>query len=258
MIAGVRAMPIARFIVTHTRLPVVAVALILQCCVAAAMAQPVAASEVFADARVARLAEAAGAGDAARVRAAIAAGAGVDARGAKGVTPLQWALYRHSVPGMRALLRAGADPSLGADDGKTVLHLAAMADDPRYLRVLLDHRADPDTPDTVTGATALMSALMGERADNLAALLEAGADPDRADRMGNTSLHQAAKLNEFDDVLAFLKAGARADARNAQGASFQRFMFMTPDRLLNARTRGERDAVVAWLRGRGIAIERER
>lgn len=250
-------MPLVRTFANRTRLPLIAVALILQCCAAIAAAQPVAASEVFADARVARLADAAGAGDTARVRAALAAGAAIDARGARGVTPLQWALYRHSVPGMQALLRAGADPSLAADDGKTALHLAAMADDPRYLRVLLDHRADPDTPDTVTGATALMSALMGERADHLAALLKAGADPDRADRMGNTSLHLAAKLNEFGYVLAFLKAGARADARNAQGADFQRFMFMTPDRLLNARARGERDAVVAWLRARAIAVQSE-
>ncbi|MGH8080413.1 MAG: ankyrin repeat domain-containing protein, partial [Lysobacter sp.] len=152
------------------------------------------ASEVFTDVRSAELAEAAAAGDAARVRELVAAGANPNEAGAKGVTPLQWALYRHSVPGMQALLAAGADPAVGAQDGMTAVHLAAMADDPRYLRALLEHGVSPDTPNTVTQATPLMSALMGERAENFAALLKAGAKPNLADRMGNTALHQAAKI----------------------------------------------------------------
>ncbi|MGO1070852.1 ankyrin repeat domain-containing protein [Lysobacter sp. CA199] len=105
--------------------------------------QSMRASEVVTDARTAELAEAAAAGDAARVRERVAAGAQVDGRGAKGVTPLQWALYHHSLAGMRALLAAGADPKVAAHDCMTVVHLAAMADDPRYLRALLEHGADP-------------------------------------------------------------------------------------------------------------------
>jgi len=56
------------------------------------------------------------------------------------------------------------------------------------------------------------------------------------------------KLIRAED--AKLRAGADPNARNAQGVTFQRYMFMSPDRLLNARTRGERDAVAAWLRER--------
>ncbi|MEH6418386.1 ankyrin repeat domain-containing protein [Pseudomonas sp. CGJS7] len=214
------------------------------------------ASEVFADVRTAELAEAAADGNAARVRELVAAGAQVDARGAKGTTPLQWALYRHSLPGMRALLAAGADPSVAAQDGMTAVHLAAMADDPGYLRLLLEHGADPNARNAVTQATPLASALMAERAENVGALLKAGAQPGLADRTGNTPLHQAAKINEFGHALSLLRAGADPAARNDQGVSFQRYMFMTPDKLLNARTRGERDAVIAWLREHGVAIER--
>lgn len=237
-----------------------AVALSLCLGAAAAFAPPgvqaMRASEAFPTPASAQLAQAAGDGDAARVRALVAAGADPNARGDRGVTVLQWALYQRSVAGLRALLAAGADPALGADDGATVLQLAAMADDPQYLRALLAAGVDPNLGNTVTGAGALAAALMAERAGNFAELLAAGADPGRADRLGNTPLHVAAKINEFGHALSLLRAGADPRARNAQGVTFQRYMFISPDRLLNARTRGEREAVTAWLRERGIALER--
>lgn len=238
---------------------VMAAAVLLMLSVCTACAGPgnrsMRASEAFTDVRTAELAEAAAEGDAARVRALAAAGANPNQRGAKGVTVLQWALYQHSVDGMTALLAVGADPAQGSDDGMTVVHLAAMAEHPRYLRALLEHGVSPDTPNTVTQATPLAAALMGERADNFEALLKAGARPDLADRMGNTPLHQAAKVNEFGHALTLLEAGASPDARNVQGASFQRFMFMTPEKLLNAQTRRDRDAVIAWLREHRVPIE---
>lgn len=226
---------------------------------AVAFAQPgvraMRAGQAFSSPAAAELAQAASDGDAAQVRALVAAGADANARGERGISVLQWALYQRSVEGMRALLAAGADPAQGADDGATVLQLAAMAEDPRYLRALLEARVDPNLPNTVTGATALTAALMAERHEHFAALLAAGADPGRADRLGNTPLHVAAKINEFGHALTLLRAGADPNARNAQGVTFQRYMFMSPDRLLNARTRGERDAVAAWLRERGVALE---
>ncbi|WP_394539084.1 ankyrin repeat domain-containing protein [Lysobacter enzymogenes] len=258
LIHGCNHVPGAR---SHARAAVraAAAALGLWLCLSAASAQPgvraMQAREVFPAAASAELADAAANGDAAQVRALVAAGADPDARGERGITVLQWALYQRSVAGLRALLAAGADPARGADDGATVLQLAAMADDPQYLRALLDAKVDPNLSNTVTGAGALASALMAERADNVAALLAAGADPGRADRMGNTPLHVAAKINEFGHALTLLRAGADPNARNAQGVTFQRYMFMSPDRLLNARTRGEREAVAAWLRERGVAVE---
>lgn len=245
--------------VARSRAFVRAAALGLCLLAAAASAQPgvrsMQARDVFASAASAELAQAAADGDAARVRALVQAGADPDARGERGITVLQWALYQRSVPGLRALLAAGADPARGADDGATVLQLAAMADDPQYLRALLEAKVDPDLPNTVTGAGALAAALMAERAGNFAALLAAGADPGRADRMGNTPLHVAAKINEFGHALTLLRAGADPTARNAQDATFQRYMFMSPDRLLNPRTRAERAAVVAWLREHAVAVE---
>ena len=107
----------------------------------------------------------------------------------------------------------------------------------------------------VTGAGPLRSALMGERAEQFHALLAAGADPDRADRMGNTPLHVAGQINEPARALELLEAGADPMARNAQGVTFQRYLFMTRAALLNAETRSQREAVEAWLKAHGIAIE---
>jgi ankyrin repeat protein len=211
--------------------------------------------QVFADPRVAELADAVAAGDRADIRR-LAAGVDLSARGDKQVTLLEWAVFNQSLDGLSALLELGADPAWPGVDGGTVVHLAAMAKDPAFLEALLAHGADPDTRHSVTGATPLSAALMGERPVQFKRLLSAGADPNHADRMGNTALHVAGKINQPDHALELLKAGADANARNAQGVTFQRYAFMTPPSLLNARTRADRDALHAWLREHGIALER--
>ncbi|MGH8079910.1 MAG: ankyrin repeat domain-containing protein [Lysobacter sp.] len=220
-----------------------------------AVTQPVAASRVFARPAVAELADAVVAGDRADIRR-LAVGVDLSARGDKNVTLLEWAVFNQSPQGLAALLELGADPALPGIDGSTVVHLAAMAKDPEYLEILLAHGADPDTPHSVTGATPLSAALMGERPLQFKRLLIAGADPNRADRMGNTALHVAGKINQPDRALELLKAGADANARNAQNVGFQRYAFMTPPSLLNARTRADREALENWMRQHGIALER--
>ncbi|MCL1635808.1 ankyrin repeat domain-containing protein [Luteimonas sp. SX5] len=211
--------------------------------------------KTFTDPATALLADAVKAGDAARMKELIAGGANPNAQGEKGITLLQWAMLNQSRDGFDALLAAGADPARGNDDGVTAVHLAAMADTNRYLRTLLDNGASADTPNTVTGATPLMSALMAERADNADLLLEAGAKVAAADRQGNTALHLAAKINETGRVLQLLEAGADPNAKNAQGATFQRYLFMTPEASLNSTSKRERDQVREWLKQHSIAIE---
>ena len=78
---------------------------------------------------------------------------------------------------------------------------------------------------------------------------------DMADRMGNTPLHVTGQINEPARALDLLNAGADPMARNAQGVTFQRYLFMTRAALLNAETRRQREAVEAWLKAHGIAIE---
>ncbi len=210
--------------------------------------------QIFADPRVAELAGVIAEGDIPRVRD-LAAKVDLKARGDKNVTLLQWALLNRSLEGMNALLDAGADPSQAGMDGDTVVHFAAMANDPAYLNALLAHGAKPDCMNADTGATPLRSALMGERIDQFRALLAAGADPDHADRTGNTPLHVAGQINEPARALDLLIAGADPGARNAQGVTFQRYLFMTRAELLNTETRRDREAVEAWLKAHQIPLE---
>ena len=215
----------------------------------------VSAHRVFADSSSAALAEAAAAGDTGRIRRLVAAGADPDARGDDGVNLLQWALLNRSTLGMAGLLDNGARPA-GADSaGKTVMHYAAMANDPRYLEVLLAHRADPNTPDAVTLATPLESTIMWRREEQFRALLRAGADVSRADRFGDTPLHAAAKINAVDRVLDLLEAGADPRARNQRGNTFQRYLNMTPVDVQSEDGRRGRAAITAWLEAHGVKSE---
>lgn len=217
--------------------------------------QSVDAKQVFSDPRVAELAQAAARGESGAVRDLAAAGVPLDSRGDKQATLLQWALLNKSLSGMEALLAAGADPAQPGIDGDTVVHLAAMADDPRYLALLLRHGADPDARNPETGTTPLFSALRGKRGTQFEALLAAGADPDAADRGGNTPLHQAGKYNDPGHALKLLEAGADPRRRNVQDVTFQRFLFKPNEAALSGQARRDREAVRAWLRAHDVAVE---
>lgn len=54
-------------------------------------------------------------------------------------TPLHLAVITRQVKVVDVLLRAGADPTLLDRDGRTALHLAALAGDDVTLRILLGH-----------------------------------------------------------------------------------------------------------------------
>src|SRR3546814_1802574 len=136
-----------------------------------------------------------------------------------------------------------------------LFHLDAQADTPYWLETLLAGGASPDTPNTVTHATPLMAALKTERGANAQRLLDAGAQVDAIDRQHNTALHVAAKINQMDWVLKLLDAGASPGAVNSQGVTFQRYLFMTRDAMLQASARRERDSVREWLRAPNFPIE---
>jgi len=153
------------------------------------------------------------------------------------------------------LLDGGADPLQADGDGDTAMHYAAAARDPGYLRSLLAHGVSPDTPNRINGRTPIISAMMYERDRQFDMLLAAGANLGQADRTGNTPLHIAAQINDPGRVLALLKAGAPPNARNRQGQTFQRYLFMTKEGLLSAEARGARRTVVIWLQQHGIPVE---
>ncbi|KRE94439.1 hypothetical protein ASG87_17705 [Frateuria sp. Soil773] len=213
------------------------------------------ADQVFPDTRVAALADAAAAGNAADVRSLVAGGADPNAHGEHGVTLLEWALLQKNLAGLRALLDAGARPGQPGIGGATVLHMAAMADDPAYLRLLLDHGADPNAPHGSTGAPPLAAALMNPREDAFDLLLAHHADPNRADHLGNTPLHVAAQVHKTAAVLRLLEAGADPALRNRRGDTFQAYFNVLPAGGLNPAAKAQHERVHQWLREHGVAVE---
>lgn len=115
--------------------------LVLALCLAAPLRAVPASPEIFADAAVAALAEAALSRDAPRAAALVAQGASLAAQGRDGVTLLQWAMFNKSHSGFGILLDLGARPDQPGMDGDTALHFAAKANDAEYLRLMLAHGA---------------------------------------------------------------------------------------------------------------------
>lgn len=228
----------------------------LACATRAARAAP-AAREIFADPAAAALAEAVVGRNPLRAAELVAAGASPNARGERNVTLLQWAMLNKSHSGFGILLNLGADPAQPGLEGDSATHFAAKANDTEYLRVILQRGSAVDVRNARTGRTPLMEALMGGRTTQIEMLLAAGASLSMADFMGNTPLHVAAQIGDSAQVLAFLQRGAPPRARNRQGKTFQTYIFMTPERVLNASARQARAAITAWLAEHGIPLEQQ-
>lgn len=221
---------------------------------AAACSGPQTMDHPFNDPQLAPLADAALRGDADALRAGLA-GVHPDTPGADGTSLLQLAVAAGQPAAVEALLAAGADPNRQSPGGGSAMHVAAFGDDPALLRLLLEHGGNPDLRNHVTGETPLARAILGRGDAQVRMLLEAGADPGAADANGGTPLHAAGSINAGGLVLALLEAGAPAHAVDSAGDTFQPYYFQLDPKLLNERARGEREAVVEWLRAHDFPLE---
>jgi ankyrin repeat protein len=150
-----------------------------------------------------------------------------------GLTPFEWCAYYGDVSAMRFLLSQGESiGSLGADLG---LRGAAFHGHWRLCEFLVESGAAVDAADTETGETPLHSALCTSDRDArdlvVRVLLAHGADVNRTTRpsaetgcfmrdcrtKGETPLHRAAAFGTEDTIDLLLAAGARSDARDANG-----------------------------------------
>jgi ankyrin repeat protein len=218
-----------------------------------------AAREIFADRELAvalTLVERGGSG----IRPVLTDGTDINEIGKGSITPLMWAVSRRSIAVINFLLELGADTSVpvGGGSGFTVLHWAVVMDDAEtILQALLVPGVNPDMLDGRRFETPLVTSIMYRKPASLRLLLNAGANPNHVDRMGNTPLHVAAGTGNSAMVLTLLDAGTNPLAVNQQGVTFQRFLFMTPERSLNESGRAGRRAVVDWLTARGYAVEKD-
>ncbi|XP_008286542.1 nuclear factor NF-kappa-B p100 subunit isoform X2 [Stegastes partitus] len=133
-------------------------------------------------------------------------------------TPLHLAVITRQVKVVEVLLRAGADPSLPDKDGRSPLHLAALAGDHGTLRLLLAHLGERhahlvNTPD-YHGLHPLHLSVRRDGERCLRLLVEGGAKINAPEqKSGNTALHLAVRENLFKvacTLITELKADVNA------------------------------------------------
>lgn len=164
----------------------------------------------------------------------VAQGGAIDAS-VEGASLMGWCDYYGDVSGLRFLLRQGASlAELGPNLG---LSRAAFHGHWRLCEFDLEAGADPGFPDPDSGETPLHAALC--KRQSLAhervveVLLAAGADPNRpceagietgcfmrdVRTRGETPLHRAAAYGTVNAIRLLIEAGARLEARDANGDS---------------------------------------
>ena len=205
----------------------------------------------FHDPAITPLAQAVAEGDVTRIRV-LAQSADLSARGDDGVNLLEWAIWNQQAASLSALLEAGADPAMAGMDNETVAHMAAMVDDPKYLQVLVAHKAPVDIARPGLGWTPIFRTVESRRHDQFDMLVSAGADIRHTDSMGDSLLHVAANVNDADRVLQLLQAGLDPRLTNQRGATFQSALFSGSDARLNASGKLARQKVRDWLSAHGI------
>jgi len=152
--------------------------------------------------------------DAALERAAAGDDVNVPEASGNGTTALHWAVYQHDVELVRALLDAGADPSVRNLFGSTPLMEAAIVGHTEIIGLLLDAGADVESP-SYEGQTALMAVARNGNVAAARLLLDAGADPNAFETWGGqTAIMWAAARRHPDMIRVLAERGADPNARS--------------------------------------------
>jgi outer membrane protein OmpA-like peptidoglycan-associated protein len=112
------------------------------------------------------------------------------------------AVQKGDTPMVQSLLDKGVSPNLKADDGKSILMLAAYLGHTDIAKLLVDKGADVNAKDN-DGKTALMYAAQTGNIEMAKLLLENGAEINAVDNNGQTAL-QIAQANQQAAMVEFL------------------------------------------------------
>jgi ankyrin repeat protein len=155
-------------------------------------------------------------------------------RTSDGASLMQWCAYYGDVSAIKFLLTKGEElRSLGEDLG---LNAAAFHGHWRLCQFLIESGANVNARESGTGETPLHAALSSHRGAQhwvVKVLLEGGAEPNLATNpsaesgafmrdvrtRGDTPLHRAAAFASEDTIQLLLDAGAKIDAKDANGDS---------------------------------------
>lgn len=209
-------------------------------------------NELFGSPQAAALYSAAAKGDIERARQLLAQGVSLNSANTKEQTLLKVAMLKGDRKAFDNLLTLSADPAYLGGARDTPMHLAAVLEDPYWLKTLLARGTSTDVPNAM-GETPLFRAL--NQPGNIRLLLDAGANIQARNRQAETLLHVAAAMGANAAVVQFLELGTDPRAINRIGVTFQPAFFMTRESLLNAQAKEARAKVRAWLRAHNIPVE---
>ncbi len=109
---------------------------------------------------------------------------------------------------------------------KPVVVLAAMLEDPYFLRRVLELGADPNVYDRSRPMypTPIFAAIISRNRENFELLLNAGADMEFRTDQNSTALLDAAMINHWDVVYILLDLGANSSAMDKWGRDLTFFL----------------------------------
>ena len=188
-------------------------------------------------------------GDLKTVRTLVRQAVDVNATQPDGMTALHWAVERHDLPMMNALLEAGAKHDLTNRTGASPLYLAATNGDAAAIARLLAAGADANAPLTAEGESVLMLASQTGNAEAVKLLLERGANPNTQQLRGQTALMWAAAEGHAEVVKLLLAHGADPGLSSTASTKPERRPPGGMTALLFAARQGKLDAARALLDG---------
>jgi ankyrin repeat protein len=210
----------------------------------------------------------------------VAQGNPPNARTSDGGSLMEWCAYYGDVSAIKFLLTKGESlRPLGGDLG---LNAAAFHGHWRLCQFLIEAGADANFREPKSGETPLHAALSSRRSAQhwvVKVLLESGADPNRQTNASaetgafmrdvrtrqETPLHRAAAFASAETIQLLLDAGAKIDAKDANGDSPLTWAswHLRPDSILKKlcydgfKIRPDRRTMDAYLQGTPLAPSRE-
>lgn len=161
-------------------------------------------------------------GDVGAIGKLVASGAALDARDGRGRTPLHLATFARQRDAIRALAKAGASLDLLEDDRYDAVTIAAVADDPQTLALLLSLGASAKQTTSRYDGTALIAAAHLGHDEVVRQLIRAGAPLDHVNNLHWTAVIESIVLGDGGPrhqrtLAALIAAGADLQLADRQG-----------------------------------------